>query len=346
MAESDDSPLPKFRRKHVPPDPSRSTTPPESSPNLIVKRPAFKRTPPEPHRVAPSASSRSSFLGNPLLDLESKEVRSDGETNSSVSEYSSDDDDVDDSCVTHGSYSDGSPGTYRQGQLSQAENFTTPMHLARHRGRVLLYEELEARIKAEKAQRRSARLAAEAAAAQGALLAIPLPNVEATPAQIAPLDTPVPNAAQHIDPVLSAIPDTSISERQIIIPLMFQRSRKAELLPLRPNLVPSLRSPAADPLSLERRIIPETPPPVLPSLPLTNSSSGKLSRMKLTKTVRSVAVQTQPLHDTASAAAQTTTDVDSPVTLRELQSELHTLSSGFKEELKNELHALLKGLGF
>ena len=82
------------------------------------------------------------------------------------------------------------------------------------------------------------------------------------------------------------------------------------------------------------------------SLPIANSSSGRLSRMKMTKPVRSVAVQTQPLHDTASAAAQTTTDVDSPVTLRELPSELHTLSSGFKEELKNELHALLKGLGF
>ena len=345
MAESDDSPLPKFRKKHVPADPSRSTTPPESSPNLIVKRPAFKRTPPEPHRVAPSASSRSSFLGNPLLDLESKEVRSDGETNSSVSEYSSDDDDVDDSCVTHGSYSDGSPGTYRQGQLSQAENFSTPMHLARHRGRVPLHEELEARIKAEKAQRRTARLAAEAAAAQGALLAIPLPNVEARPARIAPLDIPVPNTAHCIESVLSAMPEASIPDRRIIIPLMFQRSFKAELLPPHPNLVPCPLSPAADPLSLERIIIPETPPPAMHSLPIANSSSGRLSRMKMTKPVRSVAVQTHSLYDTASAASQTE-DADSQVTLAELQSELHALSLGFKEELKSELHALIKGLGF
>jgi len=268
---------------------------------------------------------------------------SDGETNSSVSEYSSDDDDADDSCVTNGSYSDGSPDIYRQGQLSQAENFSIPLHQARHRDRVPLHKELEARIKAAKAQRRTARLA-EATAAQGALLAIPLPNVEARPARIAPLDIPVPNAAHRIDSVPSAMPDASIPERRIIIPLMFQRSFKAELLLPHPNLVPCPLSPAADPLSLERIIIPETPP-AMHSLPIANSSSGGLSRMKMTKPVRSVAVQTQPLHDTASAASQTE-DADSQVTLAELQSELHALSLGFKEELKSELHALIKGLGF
>ena len=346
MAESDDlSPLPKFRKKHIPADPSRLTTP-ESSPNLIVKRPAIKRTPPEPRPVAPSASFRNSFLGNTLLDHEAKEVGSDGGTNSSVSEYSSDDDDVDDSCVTHGSYSDGSVEAYRQGQLSQAENFSTPLHRARHRGRVPLHEELEARIMAEKAQRRAARLAAEATAAQGAHLAIPLPYVEATPAHTAPLDIPVPIVAQPNDVIPSAIPDASIPERKTIIPLMFQRTRKAELLPPQPNLVRSPSSPAADPLSLERIIIPEPPPPVILSLPITTSSSGPQSRMKLTKAVRSIAIQTQPLHDTASAAAQTSADLDSPVTLRELKNELHTLSLGFKEELKSELHAFLKGLGF
>ena len=294
MAESDDSsPLPKFRKKHVAPTPSSSTMSPESP---LIKRPAIKRTPPEPHRAA---SSRMSFLGNALLDHEAKEVGSDGETNSSVSEYSSDDDDADDSCVTNGSYSDGSPDIYRQGQLSQAENFSIPLHQARHRDRVPLHEELEARIKAAKAQRRTARLA-EATAAQGALLAIPLPNVEARPARIAPLDIPVPNAAHRIDSVPSAMPDASIPERRIIIPLMFQRSFKAELLPPHPNLVPCPLSPAADPLSLERIIIPETPP-AMHSLPIANSSSGRLSRMKMTKPVRSVAVQTHSLYDTASA---------------------------------------------
>ena len=337
MAESDDSsPLPKFRKKHVAPAPSSSTMSPESPINLLIKRPAVKRTPPEPHRAV---SSRMSFLGNALLDHEAKEVGSDGETNSSVSEYSSDDDDADDSCVTNGSYSDGSPEIYRQGQLSQAENFSIPLHQARHRDRVPLHEELEARIKAAKAQRRTARLA-EATAAQGALLAIPLPNVEAS----ANLDIPVPNAAHRIDSVPSAMPDASIPERRIIIPLMFQRSFKAELLPPHPNLVPCPCSPAADPLSLERIIIPETPP-AMHSLPITNSCSGRLSRLKMTKPVRSVAVQTQPLHDTASAASQTE-DADSQVTLAELQSELHALSLGFKEELQSELHALIKGLGF
>jgi hypothetical protein len=311
----------------VAPAPSSSMMSPESPLNFLIKRPAVQRTPPEPHRAT---SSRMSFLGNALLDHEAKEVGSDGETNSSVSEYSSDDDDADDSCVTNGSYSDGSPDIYRQGQLTQAENFSTPLHQARHRDRVPLHEELEARIKAAKAQRRTARLA-EATAAQGALLAIPLPNVEARPARI--------------DSVPSAMPDASVPERRIIIPLMFQRSSKAELLPPRPNLVPCPLSPAADPLSLDRIIIPETPPPAMQSLPIANSSSGRLSRMKMTKPVRSVAVQTQPLHDTASAASQTE-DADSQVTLAELQNELHALSLGFKEELKSELHALIKGLGF
>jgi hypothetical protein len=337
MTDSDDSPLPKFRKKHVLPPQSMPQTP-ESPLNLVIKRPTIRRTPPEPAR-----SSRGSVLSNPLFDLEAKEVDSDGITNSSVSDYSSDDDDADDSCVTHGSHPDGSMEAYQQGQLSQADNFSTPLHHARHSGRVPLHQELEDRIKADKAARKSARLAAEAVAATASLLAIPIPDLPNLATNPPAVDRTVPLAA------FAAAADLA-PHRQITIPLMFQRSRPADLpLPLQP--IPISPGPPRSParttprcvlvslhllpfrvrLSFDSRIVPETPVPKLPQLMPSLQPS---SRMKLSKHVRSIAVQTMPVTPvtTASIAVQTCeSDADLPLSLRDLRS---------------ELQSFLKGLGF
>ena len=45
MADSDDSPLPKPRKKHVLPDPQSMPMAPESPLNLVIKRPTIMRTP-------------------------------------------------------------------------------------------------------------------------------------------------------------------------------------------------------------------------------------------------------------------------------------------------------------
>jgi hypothetical protein len=336
MTEPDDSPLPKFRKKCVPQQPQSLT--PESPVNHVIKRPTVGRTPPEPAR-----SSRDTFLSHKLLDHEAKEVGSDGVTNSSVSDYSSDDEDADDSCVTHGSHPDGSFEVYQQGQSSQADNFgfSTPLQVARHSGRVPLHQELEDRLIAEKAARKSARLAAEAVAATASLLAIPIPDMR----NVAPNQPAVDQSV----PLAGSAAAFDLPQRKITIPLMFQRSRQ-EILPVPPQPVakspprtPVLSpvkvslplSPLPDLLSFASRIIPETPVPKLPpSMPSLQPSSGpprQQSRMKLSTLVRSISVQTMPVTRvaTASIAVQTQeSDADLPVTLRDLRSELQSFLKG------------------
>ena len=338
MADSDDSPLPKPRKKHVLPDPQSMPMAPESPLNLVIKRPTIMRTPPEPAR-----SSRGSFLSNPLFEHEAKEVNSDERTNSSVSDYSSDDEDGDDSCVTYGSHPNGSFEVYQQGQSSQADNFPTPMHHARHSGRVPLHQELEERLMAEKAARKSARLAAEAVAATASLLNIPIPDLPPVA-----INANAPAVGQPVD--LAGIAAFDLPQRKITIPLMFQRSRQAPLpMPPQPVAIPSPRSPVLSPvkvslpvsplpdnLSFANRIIPETPVPKLhPSMPsLQPSSELQHNRLKLSKLVRSISLQTMPLTPvaTASIAVQTCErDADLPLTLK---------------DLRGELQSFLKGIGF
>jgi hypothetical protein len=334
MTESDDSPLPKFRKKNVPQEGQSMALTPESPVNLVIKRPAVRRTPPEPAR-----STREFFLGNALIEHEAKEVGSDGVTNSSVSDYSSDDEDADDSCVTYGSHPDGSFEVYQQGKSSQSENFSTPLHNARHSGRVPLHLELEDRLMAEKAARKSARLAAEAVAATASLLDIPIPDLP-TPAINPPaVDQPVDLAG-----IAAAF---GLPQRNITIPLMFQRSRQAPLpMPPQPVAIPSPRTPVLSPvkvslpvsplpalLSFANRIIPETPVPKLPpSMPsLQPSSEPQHNRLKLSKLVRSMGVQTMPVPRlaTASIAVQTCECVaDLPLTLKDFRSELHSFLQG------------------
>jgi hypothetical protein len=332
MTESDDSPLPKFRKKFVPQEPQ--SMPPESPVNLVIKRPTIRSTPPEPAR-----STRETFLGNKLIDHEAKEVGSDGGTNSSVSDFSSDDEDADDSCVTHGSHPDGSFEVYRQGQSSQAENFSTPLHNARHSGRVPLHLELEDRLMAEKAARKSARLAAEAVAATASLLNIPIPDPPTVAIHAPAVDQPVDLAG------IAAAFD--LPQRKITIPLMFQRSHQAPLpMPPQSVAIPPPRTPVLSPvkvslpvsplpdiLSFANRIIPETPVPKLPpSMPsLQPSSDLQHNRLKLSKLVRSISVQTMPLTRvaTASIAVQTCErDADLPLTLNDLRGELQSFLHG------------------
>ena len=332
MADSDDSPLPKPRKKHVLLNPQSMPMTPESPLNLVIKRPTIMRTPPEPAR-----SSRGSFLSNPLFEHEAKEVNSDGRTNSSVSDYSSDDEDADDSCVTYGSHPDGSFEIYQQGQSSQADNFPTPMHHARHSGRVPLHQELEDRLMAEKAARKSARLAAEAVAATASFLNIPIPDLP-------PVAINAPAVDQPVD--LAGIAAFDLPQRKITIPLMFQRSRQAPMpMPPQPVAIPSPRSPVLSPvkvslpvsplpdnLSFANRIIPETPllklPPSMPSL--QPSSELQHNRLKLSKLVRSISAQTEPTRvATASIAVQTCDrDADSPLTLKDLRGELQSFLQG------------------
>jgi hypothetical protein len=336
MADSDDSPLPKPRKKHVLPDPQSMLMTPESPLNLVIKRPAIRCTPPEPAR---RRSSRESFLSNPLFEHEAKEVDSDGITNTSVSDYSSDDDDADDSCVTHGSHPDGSVEIYRQGQLSQADNFSTPLHHARHRGRVPLHQELEDRFKADKAARKSARLAAEAVAATASLLAIPIPDLL--------IVAPNPLAGDQSVPLAGIAAAFDLPQRKITIPLMFQLSRHGNLpVPPQPVAIFSPRTPVLSPvkvslpltpmpdlLSFDSRIIPETPVPKLPpSMPSFQPFSGpQQSRMKLSTIARSISVQTVSVTRvaTASIAVQThESDADLPITFRDLRSELESFLKG------------------
>jgi hypothetical protein len=334
MTEPDDSPLPKFRKKFVPQQPQSMT--PESPVNHLIKRPTVRRTPPEPAR-----SSRDTFLSHTLIDHEAKEVGSDGVTNSSVSDYSSDDEDADDSCVTHGSHPDGSFEVYQQGQSSQADNFgfSTPLQFARHSGRVPLHQEMEDRLIADKAARKSARLAAEAVAATASLLAIPIPDLRNV--------APHPPAVDQSAPLAGSAAAFDLPQRKITIPLMFQRSRQATLpVPPQPVAISSPRTPVLRPvkvslplsplpdlLSFASRIIPETPVPKLPpSMPSLQPSSGpQQSRMKLSTIVRSISVQTMPATRvaTTSIAVQThESDADLPVTLRDLRSELQSFLKG------------------
>ena len=363
MTEPDDSPLPRFRKRYVPPGVPSMPMTPESPLNLVIKRRPIRRTPPEPAR-----SSRDTFLSNPLFDHESKEVGSDGATNESVSDFSSDDPEADDSVVTYGSHPDGSFEIYREGQLSQTEMFSTPLHLARHSGRVPLYQELEDKLIADKAARKSARLAAQAVAATASLLAIPipeLPNVAHNPPAVQEtvrLAIPdLPNIAHNPSPVEETVRLVE-PQRKITIPLMFQQSRRADL-PVPPQAVPifspgprspvpscvqvSHQSPLVGLLSFDSRIVPETPVPKLGQLmPSLQPSSGpkQSKRLKLPKNVRSIAVQTMsvPPVATASIAVQTCeSDADLPVSLRDLRNELQPL-----RDLKRELQSFLIGLGF
>jgi hypothetical protein len=302
---------------------------PESPLNLVIKRRTIKSTPPEP-----AHSTRERYLSNPLFDHEAKEVGSDGATNESVSDFSSDDPDADDSCVTYGSHPDGSFEIYRQGQLSQTELFSTPLHKTRHSGRVPLHEELEARHNAARSARKHARLAAEAVAAKGTLLDIPIPAlVQSAPAAAASAATSSPAKAVYDPP------------RKVIIPLMFQR-RQAELPVPLPVPISSTLSPAPsrvqvfllppDPSSFEVITVSDSPllqlhtAVIVPESPLMLSSqtpSGRRSksRMELTKAVRSIAVQTLPI-SSATVAAQTSDD-DSPITLRQFKTELQSLNA-------------------
>ena len=305
MTEPDDSPLPKFRKKWVPQQPQ----------SLIPESPVN----------------------------EAKEVGSDGVTNSSASDYSSDDEDADDSCVTYGSHPDGSFEVYQQGQSSQADNFgfSTPLQVARHSGRVPLHQELEDRLIAEKAARKSARLAAEAVAATASLLAIPIPDMRNV--------APNPPAVDQSVPLAGSAAAFDLPQRKITIPSMFQRSRQATLpVPPQPVAISSPRTPVLSPvkvslplsplpdlLSFASKIIPETPVPKLPpSMPSLQPSSGpprQQSRMKLSILVRSISVQTMPVTRvaTASIAVQThESDADLPVTLRDLRSELQSFLKG------------------
>jgi hypothetical protein len=250
-----------------------------------------------------------------------------------VSDFSSDDPEADDSVVTYGSHPDGSFEIYQQGQMSQSEMFSTPLHLARHSGRVPLYQELEDRLIADKAARKSARLAAQAVAATASLLAIPIPDL--------------PNVV-HTLPAVQETVCLVQPQRKITIPLMFQQSRRADL-PMPPQTVPifspgprspvpscvqvSHQSPLVGLLSFDTKIVPETPVPKLPpSMPSLKPSSGpQQSRMKLSTLVRSISVQTMPVTRvaTASIAVQTQeSDADLPVTLRDLRSELQSFLKG------------------
>ena len=385
MTESDDSPLPKLRKKYVPPGPSSILLAPESPLNLVIKRRAIKNTPPEPDR-----SYRAEFLNNPLFEHEAKETGSDGKTNSSVSDFSSDDDDIDDSAITDGSHPDGSPSIYMQGLMSQNDLFSTPLHKARHSGRVPLHQDLEARLIAQKSARKHARFAAEAVASKGTLLDIAIPAlVQPTAAAAAAADinttnfrsaaviaTSLPGSAiagtclratavATRPPAAAAITATTsppaeavhVPPRKVIIPLMFRLHQAILPVPL-PVPMSSKRSPAPSrvqssldpvPLSFEvinvpdsplqqlhnSAIVPESPLPELPKLiSSSNKATGRQpkSRMKLERTVRSIAVQTLPQQvDIASVAVQTC-DVDSPITLIQLRSELQSL------------HALIIGL--
>lgn len=334
MTESDDSPLPKPRKKFVPLGPSSIPVTPESPLNLVIKRRAIKSTPPEPAR-----STRESYLENPLLEHEAKEVGRDGATNSSVSDFSSDDEDIDDSCITHGSHPDGSPSIYMQGQMSQNDLFSTPLHKTRHSGRVPLHEEIEARLNAAKLARKHAKLAAEAAAEKGILLDIPIPAL----VQSAPATSPTAEAVA----------------RKVIIPLMFQR-RQAEFpvpmpvpissalssAPMTPSRVQnSLIAPVPptsevitvsddSPLPQLRTsvIVPESPIPKLPPpLLISQTPSGRPSqfKMKLPKNVRSIAVQTLPQKIATASVAVQASDDESPITLKQLRSELQSLHALF-----------------
>ena len=138
-----------------------------------------------------------------------------------------------------------------------------------------------------------------------------------------------------------------LPQRNITIPLMFQRSRQAPLpMPLQPVAIPSPRTPVLSPvkvslpvsplpalLSFANRIIPETPVPKLPpSMPsLQPSSEPQHNRLKLSKLVRSMGVQTMPVPRlaTASIAVQTCECVaDLPLTLKDFRSELHSFLQG------------------
>jgi hypothetical protein len=264
-----------------------------------------------------------------------------------VSDFSSDDPEADDSVVTYGSHPDGSFEIYQQGQMSQSEMFSTPLHLARHSGRVPLYQELEDRLIADKAARKSARLAAQAVAATASLLAIPIPDL--------------PNVV-HTLPAVQETVCLVQPQRKITIPLMFQQSRRADL-PMPPQAVPifspgprspvpscvqvSHQSPLVGLLSFDTKIVPETPVPKLGQLmPSLKPSSGpKQSKsLMLPKSVRSYAVQTMSVSPvaTASIAVQTCeSDVYLPVSLRDLRNELQPL-----RDLKSELQSFLIGLGF
>ena len=323
----------------------------------------MKSTPPEP-----AHSTRESYLSNPLLEHEAKEVGRDGATNSSVSEFSSDDEDIDDSCITHGSHPDGSPSIYMQGQMSQNDLFSTPLHKTRHSGRVPLHDEIEARLNAAKSARKHARLAAEAAAAQGILLDIPIPAlVQFAPATAASAATSSIPALVQFAPAAAASAATSsppaeavyVLPRKVIIPLMFQR-RQAEFplplpVPMSSTISPAPTTPSRvqnsllapvpptsevvtvsddSPLPQLRTsvIVPESPIPKLPQLLLTSQTpSGRRSqsKMKLPKNVRSIAVQTLPQKIATASVAVQTSDDETPITLRQLKSELQSLHALF-----------------
>jgi hypothetical protein len=153
MSEEDTSPLPKFRK----PPPVLLDV--EASPPV---NPIIKRQVTVTHfTTPPNQSRRASFMKCKLFDHQAAEEGRDGRTNSSISENSGDDDSqLDESYVTDGSYSNGSPSVYLAGMNSQAEGFSTPMHRTRHRDRTPLHEIIEARIIAKKKSKQIAKAAA------------------------------------------------------------------------------------------------------------------------------------------------------------------------------------------
>jgi hypothetical protein len=121
---------------------------------------------PRPQQVAiqSGVSRRSAFLACKFFEHQSKEDR-DGESVSGSSN-SDDDDESDDSCITHGSYSDGSYEAYAKGWSSQASaaGHGTPLHMKRNKERESVVDSILEGIQRRKKDRRNAADAAALAA--------------------------------------------------------------------------------------------------------------------------------------------------------------------------------------
>ena len=147
---------------------SRSILPHVSAALHEVHSSANGTTSPQQATIQSGVSRRSAFLSCKFFEHQSKEDR-DGESVSGSSN-SDEDDESDDSCITHGSYSDGSYEAYARGWSSQASaaGHGTPLHMKRNKERTNVVDSILEGIQKRKQDRRNAAGAATLAAA-GAL---------------------------------------------------------------------------------------------------------------------------------------------------------------------------------